>query len=876
MRWLLLCSLLAAPLHAQLSVELNVERAELFFGEATNLTLTVYGVDALDPPKIEGDGFETRFVAASPGKRSSIVIVNGQTQRQDAVWLSLNYVLRPTRSGRMLLPPQKFEVRGQELQTQPVLLNVQAPTDPEFGFIETWCDPPHVYIGQGFELVLDVHLRRLELDGELLEVDPGFPDNPLRLQIPWVESLEGCAGAEVGAVLNPLLDDAGLFRINDYTVGSSLFGREARFKLERSELERDGRAYYRYRFRRRFEPQRAGTLAVPPASLGGNLAIDVQPSGNGLRASPKEVRVLAETLFLPVKSPPREGRPDFYNGAVGAFEVSASVTPQAAGVGDPITLSLRIQGPGVALATPPQLAGQAGMELFKLSEDPSKVSQRGDTKTYVYTLRATSADVQALPSLAYVFFDPRSESYQTARTEALPLAITARGQLSLDLVEGRGAFDLGAEQGPGLTVAEQDAAWLEDATPPWYGSSLRGPDLWWALAVLLGPPLLAAARLLRRWLQRRETPASRRRKQAWSQARAALRTAQDQLSHNPQAAVAAAEAGLRHYVCDLLDLPASGQTGAELLRELRQRGLPEAQLSALQQSLGASEGLRFSGGGAAQAPELLARIEGVLAGLRAPLSALLLLLMLLAPAAARTPLELLEDARGALRQASALDGDSAQAALKTARADLEAITAQGIHNAALYTQLGNISLRLSDPVAAIVAYRRALRYAPGSASLHANLGVARELAGSEPPPPDWLDEVLFWRSWCDDGSKALLAALLWCVGWLWWGFTRKRRGWAWLPLLLAGLLYLSGYLHQRAFLAGEHGVVAQPAFLYRGDAESYGKRFENPVPAGSELRIEQRSPGWLRIRLAEGSSGWMPADAVVELFPSIQASGETP
>ncbi len=858
--------LLCTPLQAQLSAELQVGANDFFVGEEVELTLTVTGVQSLDPaPELRGDGLRFRFLSASPGNRSYTVIVNGRTETSRQTWVSLRYALSAERAGRLLIPAQSFEVDGQTLSTRPVSVEVRPPTPRSYAFVELASEPPKVYVGQSFAVVLDVFLRRLEPEAGLLDLDPVFPDQPLTLHIPWIEKLEGSASRDANAFLNGLLGDDGIFRINDYSVGSGLFSSAARFSLAREAAVRDGLPYFRYRLRRTLTAQQSGTLAVPPVAVSGNLAVEARGEPNALRASSLPLRLRSDTLFVAVQSPPLVGRPALFNGAVGELRMRTAVQPREAAVGDPLTLTVELEGPGIAMATPPRL-DQPGMERFKLGEEPDAVRSEGQTKTYTYTLRASSPEVTALPALAYVIFDPDSESYRTVHSEPVPLEIRASEQLSLDLVEGRGSFDLGSEQGPGVSVFGASEDWLRDATPAWYSPRTLGPQAW---LLLLAPPLLALAwRLFQRW-RGRLSPAERRRREAWTAARAQLHEARALLASDGGAALARSEAALKGYAAALCDVPEAGQTGAELVALLRARGAPEELLTELERNLTAVEGLRFSGQSGEQRG-LCERIAANLQALRGAVAVALVLVCAL-PARAASPEVLADRAREALRLAAALPGDSAAFALREARAALDGIAAAGLHNAALYGSIGTLSLRLSEPVPAILAFRRAERFAPGDRRLAANLALARSLAGTAAPEPGWLGELLFWRGWLDDSAKGWLAALLWTLGWLWLGVARKHRGWAAVPLLLGLLLFASGYWQQRPYLDGELGVVTRSEYLYRGDAESYGKRFENPVPAGTEGRILRRSPGWVELELPGEAGGWLPASAFEELFPKEDA-----
>ena len=98
-------------------------------------------------------------------------------------------------------------------------------------------------------------------------------------------------------------------------------------------------------------------------------------------------------------------------------------------------------------------------------------------------------------------------------------------------------------------------------------------------------------------------------------------------------------------------------------------------------------------------------------------------------------------------------------------------------------------------------------------------------------------------------------------------FVMTRAGWwlAFAGLCIAGLLLLGGlWLRDAARRSQENEhpliVVAQEVQLRKGNAEAFPPRFEDPakLPKGVEGREIACRGGWVQIRLASGSIGWVP------------------
>ena len=43
--------------------------------------------------------------------------------------------------------------------------------------------------------------------------------------------------------------------------------------------------------------------------------------------------------------------------------------------------------------------------------------------------------------------------------------------------------------------------------------------------------------------------------------------------------------------------------------------------------------------------------------------------------------------------------------------------------------------------------------------------------------------------------------------------------------------------------------------------------FAAPLPAGTELRVIERRPPWVRVRLANGSDAWLNETAITPVLP---------
>jgi len=194
----------------------------------------------------------------------------------------------------------------------------------------------------------------------------------------------------------------------------------------------------------------------------------------------------------------------------------------------------------------------------------------------------------------------------------------------------------------------------------------------------------------------------------------------------------------------------------------------------------------------------------------------------------------------------------------------------GYASAALYYNLGNAYARLNQPGPAIRYYEKARRLQPNDPRLRHNLEQVRRRAGVYPEPlgqrPFGLLGALVqgWSSLVLFGAGLLLlgGGLVAAVRW-----TRPDRPGPWSHLggwgpaagglLLAGVALGTSYvqsLDRRAVVvASEAPVRARP------DPETAP---DTTLPEGRMVEMEERRDSWRKVRLADGTIGWVPVRAL--------------
>jgi len=234
---------------------------------------------------------------------------------------------------------------------------------------------------------------------------------------------------------------------------------------------------------------------------------------------------------------------------------------------------------------------------------------------------------------------------------------------------------------------------------------------------------------------------------------------------------------------------------------------------------------------------------------------------------------LLNEANAAFQQANAA-GDPAVARQSYDRAILlyeRIIEAGKVRNAGLYYNLANAYLLKEDLGRAILNYRRAARLNGSDLNIKKNLAFARsrridrvETAAQRRV----LETLFFWHYDLSLRTRFLLACVAFAVlclsatAMIWRG-----RGTAGVAVaVLSGVLVLSLLSSilvetQRQDDTPYGVIIAAEVVARQGDGPNYPPSFKDPLHAGTEFAVVTQRPGWIHIRLSDGTDAWIPEDA---------------
>jgi hypothetical protein len=387
-----------------ISFNAGVDKTEVGLDDQITLTISVSGNVKSIPqpqlPSLEG------FTVYSAGRSQNFTYSGGKISSS----VTFNYILAPRKTGKFTIGQAEIVLDGKTYKTNPIEVTVTGGAKPEAApapspkesvqrtelqgkdlFIETVVDKKKAYVNEQVTLTFRFY------QGARLFNNPQY--SPPSLTGFWAEDLPP---------------------------------RKQYYKVI------NGRQYFVQELKTALFPTAAGKQTIGPAELKCTvedldrfltkdpfamldrdlMSLFRQGKPQVLRSKPIEIEV------LPL---PEMGKPQNFKGTVGDFKLTVGVDKKEVEVGQPITLKMKINGAGnVKSVDEPAIPELKDFRIYNSgsSENVSKDNYLvGGIKTYEEVLIPKAQGKYTLPSLEFSFFDPKSKSYQTLRSE--PILITA-------------------------------------------------------------------------------------------------------------------------------------------------------------------------------------------------------------------------------------------------------------------------------------------------------------------------------------------------------------------------------------------------------------------------------------------------------------------
>ena len=410
--WVLLGALVAwlllpAPLAHAAEAVVQAQRPPHYVGDPILIRVTAAGFEETPAPTCtavsDTPGVTLEFVEATPSVSSMVQIVNGHRSEERTVKWVFDFHATAAKPGTYDLGPFRVTQGSQTVSTGRIRISPQAvPLDPDMSISMHVSEKP-VYPGQRVDVEITWRYA-----GDLDAVDDLTIRAPLFDRFPFEDEPLDRRDTAL-----PLTTAKGVVRV--------------KATAERTTVA--GKAGVVIKARRKLVPDRSGRFRMGPITASMNKVVRWRRTLFGDREPVEARRVRAEgqPLTLVVKDLPSTGRPESFAGAIGhGFTLAVSADRTVVRLGDPIALTLKLRGDGnlETLGLPP-LSADGGLDPAKWGLPDGEVpgTIEDGVKTFQVTVRVRSKDLHAIPAIAYSWFDPRSETYQTTRSSPIALQV---------------------------------------------------------------------------------------------------------------------------------------------------------------------------------------------------------------------------------------------------------------------------------------------------------------------------------------------------------------------------------------------------------------------------------------------------------------------
>ena len=850
--------LAAVAAYAQTGIKVEMHNV-VAADEQFNVTFVIEGENS--PTGFEwapGEDF-TLLWGPQQGRSTSVQIINGKTTK--SVQTTYTYVLRPVKTGKFAIPQAKAKVKGKEIVSEPVTVEVVASGTGSSA-------------GSQAQSSSQGQAAQRQQSGQISDEDIFLRVSLSRSNVVVGEPLTATIK------LYQRVNIAGFEGVNFPTFNG--FWSQETEAPSNIEFTRETYAgqIYNSALLRKFVliPQHQGSITIDPAELVCLVQIRVSSPGtsifDGFFDDYRTIRkkVVSNPLTVNVQPLPA-GAPASFGGGVGQLRMSASLSSDSLKTHEAASLLVTVSGTGnVSLLEAPKVSFPPDMEVYdtKVSEKVDKGGISG-SKMYEYPFIPRSHGDFVIEPIKYSYYDVNSKKYVTLETEPLNIYV-AKGNES----ESTGVVVAGNVPKDVRNLAS-DIRFINTKSPLLHpkGSFFVGSGLFWFFVVLIAVAFAATYFAMRKYAARRADVAGTRNRKATKMALKRLQLAGTFLKQNLYTAFyEELHKALLGFVSDKLNVPSAELSKERISEALAESGVASSYIESFIGILDACEFARYSpdAGHEAMTAHYNAAVD-VISSIDSNMKSnnntsrnkvLSLIIMLALPFAA-----------GA-QQADYVDSlwNSANAAYADGRwqdalADYTMISDAGLESARLYCNIGDAFFKDGNVPMAILNYERALKLDPSYIDARFNLDLLNgSIQDRIDPVPElilktWMMKVCYLAD-SDDWAVAFLVlfavfAALMLLFLLGRSVSARRIGFfAGIAVLLVALTCLGFSQWQRkAYMSADEAIIVRPVTSVKSSPSGESSKDLFILHEGTKVKLLDRVGTWSNIELADGRQGWM-------------------
>ena len=542
-------------------------------------TVTTQKVKDFRAPSIKG--FDV-LMGPSRSQQSNTQIVNGNVTSTSSI--TFTYILMANNAGEYTIPGASIIVDGDQMVSNSVRIKVlpqdqgssnsssSSSTHSSSGtgvsnqdlFITASASKTNVYEQEAFVLTYKIYTR----------------ESNLQLNNAKLPDFKGFHSQEIEMTTN------------------------ARWTPEHYQ----GRNYYTTVYRQFvLFPQQSGKLYIDPAQFQMTVGKPVQSDDpfdaffNG-GSNVIEIKKSISTPKIAINvNPLPAGKPTDFSGGVGEFNISSSINNKELKTNDAITIKLVISGTGnLKLISNPEIKFPDDFEVYDPKVDNQvRLTREGLTgnKVIEYLAIPRHAGTYKIPGVSFSYFDIRSKSYKTLKTE----------EYVINVEKGAGNADqviANFTNKEDLKVLGEDIRYIKqnEVTLQPKGSFFYGSMTYWLFYIIPALAFIIFFIIYRKQAAENANVAKMRTKKANKVATKRMKLAGKLLSENKKDAFYdEVLKALWGYISDKLNIPVSRLSKDNIEEKLRNHGVNEELIKEFLNALNDCEFARFAPGDENQA-----------------------------------------------------------------------------------------------------------------------------------------------------------------------------------------------------------------------------------------------------------------------------------
>ncbi|MGZ3769525.1 MAG: BatD family protein [Bdellovibrio sp.] len=444
---------------ANTTVQSSADQSEIGLGDTFTATVTVVSdedVEVNEPRIPELDGFDLVNSSQSTAVAQKLVNTSSGMQFETQRRKEFHFTLSPKKTGTLSVDAFEVVINGKIFKTQPLIIKVgnqpsgqqqrnRRPNRPAVpGF-----DDPFESMDQAEEEMFNQLLRQrqrlLQQQMGQMGAEDNMPSAPNGMPNAAFRSLP--TNPNEAFFISVEVDKTEVYEGEQVTVNWYIYTRGQMETLDRLKFP-DLKGFWKeiieevpsiqfYQEVVNGVPWKKALLAshaLFPIKAGSTAVIDeykiksrvrTQAQGmGGFFGRPYEFTKSSARVPIKVKPLPIEGRPSDFSGAVGQFEVHASVENKSVPVNQPVSVKIRFEGAGNAkLIDLPSINWPAGLEQYDTKADSKFFKNGRSYKEFEVLVIPRQEGDTSIPAISVSMFDPQTKKYYTRTTQPIELKV---------------------------------------------------------------------------------------------------------------------------------------------------------------------------------------------------------------------------------------------------------------------------------------------------------------------------------------------------------------------------------------------------------------------------------------------------------------------